>query len=208
VSRRRHVWRRVGRGEGYFPFPGGNVIVKIIVFILMSAVIVYVSRGSLSAPGSHGFHRFFAWEVIAALFILNVDSWFRNPLAWYQLISWFLLVVCVIPLIIGVRSLATRGKPAEKRESEPGLLAFEKTTVLVTTGIYRYIRHPLYSSLFLLAWGIFFKIPTVAGGALALLATAFLVATAKADEAECIRFFGPAYEDYRKQTKMFVPFLF
>jgi protein-S-isoprenylcysteine O-methyltransferase Ste14 len=111
-------------------------------------------------------------------------------------------------LIFGVRSLVRQGKPAEKREAEPQLLAFEKTTALVTTGIYRYIRHPLYSSLVFLAWGIFFKNPSVAGAALVLLATAFLLATAKADEAECIRFFGPEYEEYRKRSKMFVPFLF
>jgi len=184
------------------------MIEKIIAFAVISIFFVYVSRGSLRAPGSHGFHRFFAWEIILLLFLWNVDSWFRNPLAWYQLISWFLLVVCCIPLIFGVRSLAVQGKPAEKRETEPQLLGFEKTTALVTTGIYRYIRHPLYSSLVFLAWGIFFKIPSVAGAALVLLATVFLLATAKADETECIRFFGSSYEIYRKHTKMFIPFLF
>ena len=39
-------------------------------------------------------------------------------------------------------------------------------------------------------------------------ATAALVATAKADEAECTRFFGPAYREYMASTKRFVPFLF
>jgi len=71
-----------------------------------------------------------------------------------------------------------------------------------------YIRHPLYSSLLFLAWGIFFKIPSWSGALLALMATLFLFATARADEAECIRFFGPAYEKYMKKTKRFVPFLF
>jgi protein-S-isoprenylcysteine O-methyltransferase Ste14 len=184
------------------------MIVKIVMFVLVSAILVYVSRGSLRAPDSHGFHRFFAWEIILLLFLWNIDAWFRNPLAWYQLISWFLLVACCIPLVLGVRSLVAQGKPAEKRETEPQLLGFEKTTVLVTTGIYRYIRHPLYSSLVFLAWGIFCKLPSVPGGALVLLATVFLIAAAKADEAECIRFFGRAYEAYRKQTKMFVPFVF
>jgi protein-S-isoprenylcysteine O-methyltransferase Ste14 len=184
------------------------MLVKLIVFIAISACALYVSRASLRVPGSHGFHRFFAWETIAALFLINADSWFRNPLAWYQLISWFLLVVCCIPLIFGVRSLVARGEPAAKRETELQLLGFEKTTALVTTGIYHYIRHPLYSSLLFLAWGIFFKLPSIIGAGLVLLATAFLMATARADEAECIRFFGPAYEVYRKQTKRFVPFLF
>jgi len=181
---------------------------KLIAFAVLSACLIYISWGSLRVPRSHGFYRFFAWEFIVALFLLNVDAWFRNPFSWHQLVSWFLLIIYIIPLAFGVRSLASQGKPVKHREAEPQLLAFEKTTTLVTTGIYHYIRHALYSSLLFLTWGVFCKIPTWSGALLALTATLFLVATAKADEAECIRFFGPAYEAYMKQTKMFVPFLF
>ena len=88
------------------------------------------------------------------------------------------------------------------------MVAFEKTTALVTVGIYRYIRHPLYSSLLFLAWGIFFKDPSWPGGLLAVVATLFLVATARVEEAENVRFFGEEYKEYMKQTKMFIPFLF
>ena len=57
-------------------------------------------------------------------------------------------------------------------------------------------------------WGVLFKDPSLPGGLLALAATLALIATAKADEAECTRFFGPAYLDYMQRTRMFVPFLF
>jgi protein-S-isoprenylcysteine O-methyltransferase Ste14 len=182
-------------------------MLKLIAFIVLSAFLIYISWGSLRTPRSHGFYRFFAWEIILALFLLNMNAWFRDPFSCCQVASWFLLIVCIIPLAFGVHSLTSQGRPAKHREAEPQLVAFEKTTTLVTTGIYHYIRHPLYSSLLFLVWGIFFKIPTWFGTLLALAATSFLVATAKADEAECIRFFGPAYEAYMKQTKMFVPFL-
>ena len=171
-------------------------------------MLVYISRASLRAPRSHGFYRFIAWEFIVALFLLNVDVWFRAPLSWPQLISWFLLTVSLVQLILGVRSLMTRGKPVKQRNAEPQLFAFEKTSSLVTTGTYRYIRHPLYSSLLFLTWGVFFKAPGWLGALAALAATLFLVATAKADEAECIQFFGPPYRAYLKRTKMFVPFAF
>jgi protein-S-isoprenylcysteine O-methyltransferase Ste14 len=46
------------------------------------------------------------------------------------------------------------------------------------------------------------------GGLLALAATLFSIATARIEEADNVRFFGQAYRDYRKQTKMFIPFLF
>jgi protein-S-isoprenylcysteine O-methyltransferase Ste14 len=60
-----------------------------------------------------------------------------------------------------------------------------------------------------LAWGIFFKDMTSwAGIGLAAAATFFLTLTAKAEESEDIRFFGPAYQDYMRRTRMFIPFLF
>jgi protein-S-isoprenylcysteine O-methyltransferase Ste14 len=181
---------------------------KIVFFVVVSSGLANISRGSLRAPRSHGFFRFFAWEIILALFLLNVDGWFRDLWSWHQPISWFLLILSIVPLVFGIHSLRARGKPTRRREGEPQLLAFEKTSTLVTTGIYRYIRHPLYSSLLLLAWGIFFKEPTRLGLVLALGATIFLVITTKTEEAECIRFFGSEYQVYMKQTRMFVPFIY
>jgi protein-S-isoprenylcysteine O-methyltransferase Ste14 len=66
----------------------------------------------------------------------------------------------------------------------------------------------MYSSLLFLAWGVFLKDLSWLSAILALAATVFLVATAKMEEAENIRFFGPAYQTYIRQTKRFIPFLF
>ena len=117
------------------------------------------------------------------------------------------MIVCLVPLAFGVRSLVAQGKPARQREGKPQLLGFEKTTALVTTGIYAYIRHPLYNSLLFLAWGVFFKAPGWAGAGLAAEATLALVFTAHTDEAECIEYFGEQYRDYMRRTKRFVPFV-
>jgi protein-S-isoprenylcysteine O-methyltransferase Ste14 len=181
---------------------------KLIAFVIATALLVYISRASLRQPNSHGFYRFFAWESILVLFLLNVDKWFIDPFSWYQLIAWMLLIASLVPLAFGVCSLRARGGPIKERPGDPSLLAFEKTTALVTSGIYAYIRHPLYSSLLLLAWGIFFKAPSLPGGALVLVATTFLIATARADEQECILFFGNEYQAYMQKTKRFIPFLF
>ena len=181
---------------------------KLIAFAIATSLLVYISRASLRQAGSHGFFRFFAWECIVLLFLLNVEKWFVDPFSWHQIIAWTLLFACLVPLAFGVRSLRTRGQPEEERPGDPSLLAFEKTTTLVTTGIYAYIRHPLYSSLLLLAWGIFFKAPSLPGGTLALVATTFLIATAWADEVECVQFFGDTYREYMQKTKRFIPFLF
>lgn len=183
-------------------------MIQMAVFIAGSAALIWVSRASLASPRSHGFYRFFAWEFIFALFLLNVTVWFEHILAWRQLISWVLLLSSVPPLALGIAGLTAQGRPSDRREGGDTLLGFEQTTRLVTTGIFGYIRHPLYSSLLILAWGIFFKDPSWPGGLLALAASIALIATARADEAECIAWFGRQYEDYMKVSKMFIPYLF
>lgn len=181
---------------------------QIILFVAGSVILSALSWKSLQHPGSHGFYRFFAWESILGLFLVNVKFWFDKPSAWNQIIAWSLLFVSLIPLGLGVHSLRTRGASSHRRAAEPSLFAFEKTTALVTDGIYHYIRHPLYSSLFLLTWGIFFKSPSLPGIALAITASLFLFATARADEEECTRFFGASYQEYMLKTKRFIPYLF
>ena len=182
-------------------------MVKLIVFAVGSAIILFISRYALRHPKSHGFYRTFAWEAILALFLLNVEYWFVKPFAWYQIIAWILLILS-LPLIIGgVIMLRRLGKPAETRQ-DAGLIGFEKTTSLVVEGLYKYIRHPLYSSLLFLAWGIFFKHLSWAGLVLAAAATGCVVVTAKIDEKEDIAFFGEQYREHMKKTKMFVPFIY
>ena len=181
---------------------------KVFIFVFLSAPLAYVSRASLRAPRSHGFYRFFAWEIILALVLLNIEQWFRDPLSIHQLASWFLLAATFVPGVPGIRSLITQGRPGIQRRDDVPLLGIEKTTRLVTTGVFRYIRHPLYCSLLLLVWGVFFKNQSWVGCGLALGATAFLLATARIEEAENVRYFGAAYQEYMRQTKMLIPFLF
>ncbi len=185
-----------------------NTVIKLVFFSLVSIGILYISRKSLRNTQSHGFYRFFAFESILGLFLINIDQWLNNPFSWNQLISWSLLCISVIPLVFGIRDLRKLGKPAEKREEEPQLLAFERTTALVTTGIYHYIRHPMYSSLLVLTWGLFFKAPGWWGILLTMVSSISLMFTARMDELECIRFFGTGYQEYTKRTKRFIPFLF
>jgi protein-S-isoprenylcysteine O-methyltransferase Ste14 len=183
-------------------------MVKIILFVVATAGILYISRASLRSPRSHGFHRFFAWEAILALFLLNVEYWFWNPFSLQQIISWIFLVASAILVVHAVHLLRMIGKPTDQRSDDETTIAFEKTTQLVAVGAYKYIRHPMYSSLLFLTWGVFLKDLSWLSTILALAATAFLIATAKAEEAEDIRFFGTSYQAYIKQTKRFIPLLF
>lgn len=180
---------------------------KVFLFIVASVGIAWVSRASVRDPHSHGFYRFFAWEAILVMILLNLNYWFYAPFSIHQIASWVLLIVSTFLVIHGARLLRLVGKPASQR-NDPALIGIEKTTELVTVGAYRYIRHPIYSSLLFLAWGVFFKHPSWVGVSLAVITIFFLTMTAKMEEAENLRFFGATYQRYMKQTKMFIPFLF
>lgn len=182
-------------------------IVRIILFVLGTAGITWVSRVALRDIKSHGFYRFFAWETILILFLMNVDWWFVDPLAPRQILSWAFLITSLVLIYLGVQMFRQRGK-LDSGRADPALVGIEKTTELVTSGVYKTIRHPFYSSLLFLAWGILLKQVTWLGVLLALTATAFLVLTARKEEDENIRFFGEQYRAYMQRTRMFVPYVF
>ena len=182
-------------------------MIRIVIFAIVSSVLIYVSRASLFRPQSHGFYRFFAWESILALVLLNAPVWFKNPFAPQQLISWLFLLISIFLAVHGVHLLRVIGQPNQKR-TDAELLEFEKTSSLVTVGAYKYIRHPLYSSLLFLAWGAFLKHPSWLGLFLVFSASIFLFLTARKDELECLQHFGAAYQRYMQVTKRFVPYIF
>ncbi len=174
-------------------------MLEFIIFAIMSAGIVFLSWKRLRKPRSHGFFRFFAFESILALILLNAKHWFREPFSALQVISWLLLLSSLAMAVHGFYLLHVSGKPAA---------GIENTTVLVKWGAYRYIRHPLYSSLLLFGWGVFLKDPSLYSAITVLVACALLIATARVEEAENLQKFGAEYADYMKTTKMFIPFLF
>lgn len=172
---------------------------KIIIFIFISIFLTLYSWNSLKSSRSHGFFRFFAFECILILVLLNVDYWFNHLFSIRQIFSWLLLVPSIFLAVHGFYLLRIVGKPREN---------FEDTTTLVKVGAYKYIRHPLYSSLLVGAWGAFFKHISIFSVIFVLLTTGFLIATAKVEENENLAKFGDEYVEYLKETKMFIPFLF
>src|SRR5512143_642652 len=89
----------------------GEMTWRLIIFAVVSLGLLYVSRASLSAPHSHGFYRFFAWEAILALILLNISNWFEDPFSLHQIISWLLLAFSIILVVNGARLLSKIGKP-------------------------------------------------------------------------------------------------
>jgi len=78
---------------------------------------------------------------------------------------------------------------------------------LVTTGIYKYIRHPQYTGLLLLSLGMLIEWATLPLMILYPVMIFIYVRLAKREETDMLSEFGDDYIAYKKHTKMFIPFI-
>jgi protein-S-isoprenylcysteine O-methyltransferase Ste14 len=179
----------------------------LIAFLTGTAFFVWISWRSLLNPRSHGFYRFIAWECMLALVLVNLPTWGIDPYGPHQLVSWALQLVSLAFVAHAIHLLVRFGRPSDERRDRE-LFLFERTSTLVTEGIYRYIRHPMYAALLFFAWGVFLKGISAPSVALVCVASIALFIAALRDEAECRQKFGPTYVNYMKITKRFIPFVF
>lgn len=77
---------------------------------------------------------------------------------------------------------------------------------LVTTGPYRYMRHPIYAAILLFVWTGVAANASLPGVALGLIATAMLALRIALEE-RLVRQRYPEYEDYARRTRRVIPFI-
>lgn len=77
---------------------------------------------------------------------------------------------------------------------------------LVTTGPYRYVRHPIYAAILLFVWTGIAANLSATSVALGLVATAMLCLRMIFEEA-LVRQRYPEYDDYARRTQRVIPFV-
>ena len=99
--------------------------------------------------------------------------------------------------LAGVRAVQQAARPAARTEHVP----------LETTGLYGFVRHPLY-----FAWALFvFATPTMTAtrALFAIVSTAYLALAIPWEERSLIQTFGQEYEAYRRKVRWrMVPWLY
>jgi protein-S-isoprenylcysteine O-methyltransferase Ste14 len=171
----------------------------IIILAILTIALAWLSWIiSLKEKRYHGIFRFVSFESILLLVLMNYPVWFTDPLAWYQLVSWILLGGSLLVAILGFYLYYHHGRPAD---------GMEGTTRLITSGLYRHIRHPLYLSLMLGGFGVMMKDLNWPGLVTALVNLLALYLTSRVEEREMIKRFGKEYESYIGRTKMFIPYI-
>lgn len=183
-------------------------MLRVVLFCLASIALLPLSWRSLRHVRAHGFPRFFAFELLLALILCNAPMWFRDPFSVRQWAAWILGAVSIALAVEGFRLLHQMGKPQPVAVAGTDL-PFENTTRIVTTGAYRWIRHPLYTSLLALALSAYLKNPLNLWTSLMTLGVgSSLLTTAMAEERENLQRFGTTYANYMRSTKRFIPFVF
>ncbi len=176
-----------------------NLIAIIILVTGTITLIWFTWWVSLKGKRFHGIFRFFAFESILVLILLNYPIWFKDPFSLHQIISWILLILSILVAAVGFQTLYSKGKPTDQMEN---------TSVLITTGVYKYIRHPMYLSLMLVGFGVMAKDCGYLQWIIAAINFIALILTARVEEKEMLAKFSDNYETYMKKTKMFIPFIF
>jgi protein-S-isoprenylcysteine O-methyltransferase Ste14 len=174
------------------------MVVKSILFVVIALFIFLMFRSELRSLKSHGFYVFFAFEGLLVLLFFNLEFWSAGGILLNYLISWIFLIVSALLAFSGFYGLKKYGKPLDD---------WENTTYLIRRGIFRYIRHPLYSSLMLLSIGIFLKHVSWVSAIACCFSVVFLVAASKVEERENIEKFGENYHSYIGTTKNYIPFI-
>ena len=134
---------------------------------------------------------FLQFIFIVALLLLN-DSIFTNRLS---------IVISGIGFCVGIYAITVNKLSNFNITPE-----IKENAELITTGAYKYIRHPMYLAVLLIMFGVLITGLTILSSVIYLLLVFVLYLKAKKEESlwmEKIR----EYEDYQKTTKMFIPFI-
>ena len=83
--------------------------------------------------------HFFQWEFVPQKQIINV-----SPLSY--LVGFLIIIIALIILLVAIKDLGRNLSPFPRPI---------KNSNLVTTGIYRFTRHPMYYSLICISFGVF-----------------------------------------------------
>ena len=171
-------------------------MVYFLAWILFTIILLGFT---LTRSHPYRFTRFLAFESILSLIFLNAAVWFLDPFSALQVISWICLIGSIYLAGQGFFLIKTKGNP----EGD-----FEDTTTLITSGVFKYIRHPLYTSLILFSLGAFLKEPSFFGTGLVITTVIGVYLTARIEEGHNLERFGETYQNYMEQTKRFIPKIF
>ncbi|MFQ5638182.1 MAG: methyltransferase family protein [bacterium] len=178
----------------------GLIILNILIVVAFLALLPY-RRSTISTWRSKGafvafvialMTEMFGWPLLIFLLspIVEVPS-LRGPMR--AVFGHYGALIGTWVSMIGLGLIAL------------GWQKIHKATGLVTSGIYKFVRHPQYTGMFLFTLGWILHWPSVITLILWPILVAAYVWLARREEKFVIEEFGEAYRDYAERTPRFVP---
>ena len=133
--------------------------------------------------------------------IWNVIS---DPANWRLLSGWN--IAGLVLFIVGL-SLAIAAACTLKRFYLSTLMIVEDHR-LITHGLYRFVRHPIYLGVLIAVMGPPVYAPSLRGALVTLLLVPIFLFRIRMEEKMLADHFGDDYEAYRKTTKKLIPFVY
>ena len=145
-----------------------------------------------------------AWNVFPYLARTHASGPFGLPEfardgATYAGVRWVAAIVAIIALAVTAKCWARMGKDWRMDVS------VERPVTLITDGLFRYIRHPIYAFSILLMACTAIIVPTVPMLAIALVHIVLMNLKARNEERHLQKTHGDVYARYVAQTGRFVP---
>lgn len=124
---------------------------------------------------------------------------FKNMIS-NKLLGFVLIIFAVGVSVAARRELAANWTDAAEYQ-------IKKDQKLVTTGIYSYIRHPIYLGVTCTFLGVQLLVGSYLLLFFMIVIPLFSYFQAKREEKMLVNYFGKEYEEYKMKTQLFLPYL-
>ena len=198
------------------PFPGTGfwwVLLAMALYGVLHSLLASHTAKRLAARAfgeaftARYYRLFFSLQGGLTLLPALILAWMLpDQRLWAIPFPWVILTLAVqalaaVGLLVGVAQTGGMRFIGLEQAMDPD--SVRRPPQLVVRGFYRWVRHPLYLFGLVLIW----LLPVMSANLLAinLGATAYLLLGTIPEERKLRQEFGPAYDEYRKQTPWLIP---
>ncbi len=184
----------------------GWVLYFVIHSFLASNYIKNIFQ--IRLPSLFRYYRiFFNLVAIIGLIIMVRLTFNDNILLFKQ--TTFLFIISIVLIILGLVVLVIASTAFNIKEFL-GIETYEikMESKLVTKGIYKFMRHPLYTGTILLLSGYFLYVPTLSVLIFLILTFVYIEIGSRLEEKKLLIEFGNDYTEYCKNVKRYFPFIY
>ena len=177
-----------------------------IIFILDWMVSSLFVKKSLTKRGP----GWILWRVVAAFFVIVFVRFDKSGALSFFRLSFQSFFSFVIPgsvlTVLGLFGAIWARFHLGRNWS--GYATYKEDQTLVTTGPYKYVRHPIYTSMILMFIGtILYYGSLFVSIFFIILAITFILRTREEEEI-MLKLFGEKYAEYMKRTKRLLPLIY